>query len=258
MRELCRAEPGTCARDQETTPGRPLVALTLRLGRKVKRPMVMLRISVTPMRRKRRRNMKRSLSILAMIGLVGSSFALAGAATAQQPANPAPARPATPMPQYTAADAEAVLNARIVALKAVIWPDAGSGEAVAARRGCDSRHRQELLRASQAAPGGAARHRLRKKPRQDCQRRGSARQGPQDVHCRRPAAARDAQPGAEAPNAGFSGSDGQSGPVERPALVVRGGRRLRRECTTADRAPAEQIAVAMLARRQEREPSPFH
>jgi hypothetical protein len=55
-----------------------------------------------------------------MAGVVGSSFALAGAATAQQPANPAPPRAATPMPQYTAADADAVLNARIVALKTVM------------------------------------------------------------------------------------------------------------------------------------------
>ena len=64
--------------------------------------------------------MKRTLSLLAMVGLFGSSFALAGGAIAQQPANPAPARPAAPMAQYTAADAEAVLNARIVALKTVM------------------------------------------------------------------------------------------------------------------------------------------
>ena len=64
--------------------------------------------------------MKRSLSFLAMAGIVGSSLALGGVAIAQQPANPAPARPAAPMPQYTAADAEAVLNARIVALKTVL------------------------------------------------------------------------------------------------------------------------------------------
>jgi hypothetical protein len=64
--------------------------------------------------------MKRSLSILAMTAMVGSSFAMTGTASAQQPANPAPARPTAPMPQYTAADANAVLNARIVALKTVI------------------------------------------------------------------------------------------------------------------------------------------
>jgi LTXXQ motif family protein len=64
--------------------------------------------------------MKRSLSILTMTAVIGSGLALAGAATAQQPANPAPARPTTPMPQYTAADAGAVLNARIAALKTVI------------------------------------------------------------------------------------------------------------------------------------------
>jgi LTXXQ motif family protein len=60
--------------------------------------------------------MKRSLSILTTTALIGSGLALAGAATAQQPANPAPVRPTTP----TAADAGAVLNARIVALKTVI------------------------------------------------------------------------------------------------------------------------------------------
>ena len=64
--------------------------------------------------------MKRSLSILTMIAVIGAGLAMAGAATAQQPANPAPVRPTTPMPQYTAADAGAVLNARIAALKMVI------------------------------------------------------------------------------------------------------------------------------------------
>ena len=64
--------------------------------------------------------MKRSLSILTMTAVIGSGLAMAGAAMAQQPANPAPVRPTTPMPQYTAADAAAVLNARIVALKTVI------------------------------------------------------------------------------------------------------------------------------------------
>jgi hypothetical protein len=64
--------------------------------------------------------MKRSLSILAMTAVVGSGLAMAGTAVAQQPANPAPARATTPMPQYTAADAGAVLNARIAALKTVI------------------------------------------------------------------------------------------------------------------------------------------
>ena len=64
--------------------------------------------------------MKRSLSILTMTAMIGSGLAMAGAATAQQPANPAPVRPTTPMPQYTAADAAAVLNARIAALKTVI------------------------------------------------------------------------------------------------------------------------------------------
>jgi hypothetical protein len=64
--------------------------------------------------------MKRSISILAMTAVVGSSLAMAGAAMAQQPANPAPTRPTAPMPQYTAADATAVLNARIAALKTVI------------------------------------------------------------------------------------------------------------------------------------------
>ena len=64
--------------------------------------------------------MKRSISILAMTAVVGSGLAMAGVAMAQQPANPAPARPTAPMPQYTAADANAVLNARIVALKTVI------------------------------------------------------------------------------------------------------------------------------------------
>jgi len=64
--------------------------------------------------------MKRSLSILTMIAVIGAGLAMAGAAAAQQPANPAPVRPTTPMPQYTAADAGAVLNARIAALKMVI------------------------------------------------------------------------------------------------------------------------------------------
>jgi hypothetical protein len=64
--------------------------------------------------------MKRSISILTMTAVVGSSLAMAGVAMAQQPANPAPARPTAPMPQYTAADANAVLNARIAALKTVI------------------------------------------------------------------------------------------------------------------------------------------
>jgi hypothetical protein len=64
--------------------------------------------------------MKRSISILAMTAVVGSGLAMAGVAMAQQPANPAPARPTAPMPQYTAADANAVLNARIAALKTVI------------------------------------------------------------------------------------------------------------------------------------------
>ncbi len=64
--------------------------------------------------------MKRSVSILAMTAVVGSGLGLAGVAMAQQPANPAPARPTASMPQYTAADANAVLNARIIALKTVI------------------------------------------------------------------------------------------------------------------------------------------
>ena len=64
--------------------------------------------------------MKRSVSILAMTAMLGSGLAMAGAAMAQQPANPAPARPTAPMPQYTAADATAVLNARVTALKTVI------------------------------------------------------------------------------------------------------------------------------------------
>ena len=64
--------------------------------------------------------MKRSVSILALTAMVGSGLAMAGVAMAQQPANPAPARPSVPMPQYTAADATAVLNARIAALKTVI------------------------------------------------------------------------------------------------------------------------------------------
>lgn len=64
--------------------------------------------------------MKRNLSFLATTAVFVSSLALVGAATAQQPANPAPARPVAPMPQYTAADADAVLNARIIALKTVM------------------------------------------------------------------------------------------------------------------------------------------
>ena len=64
--------------------------------------------------------MKRSLSVLAMTAVVGSGLAMAGVATAQQPANPAPVRATVPMPQYTAADAGAVLNVRIVALKTVM------------------------------------------------------------------------------------------------------------------------------------------
>ena len=64
--------------------------------------------------------MKRNLAVLAMAAVVGSGLAMAGVAVAQQPANPAPVRPMTPMPQYTAADAAAVLNARIAGLKTVM------------------------------------------------------------------------------------------------------------------------------------------
>jgi len=70
-----------------------------------------------------------------MTAVVGSSLAMAGAAMAQQPANPAPARPTAPMPQYTAADAAAVLNARIAALKTGDRDDARAG------RSCGSRSR---------------------------------------------------------------------------------------------------------------------
>ena len=68
--------------------------------------------------------MKRSLSILAITAVVGSTLAMTGAAKAQQPpaTAPAPSAPAATgkMPQYTAADAGAVLNARIAGLKTVM------------------------------------------------------------------------------------------------------------------------------------------
>ena len=113
--------------------------------------------------------MKRSVSILAMAAMIGSGLAMAGVAMAQQPANPAPARPTVPMPQYTAADATAVLNARVAALKTVIamtpeqeklWPPVE-----AAIRDIAKTSFERL----QAAPGGAAYDGLPRGPRQDGQ-----------------------------------------------------------------------------------------
>jgi hypothetical protein len=64
--------------------------------------------------------MTRGLTILAAIAVVGSMGAMTASTMAQQ--SPSAAKPASSpaLPDYTASDVRAVLNARIAALKAVI------------------------------------------------------------------------------------------------------------------------------------------
>ena len=171
--------------------------------------------------------MKRSISILTMTAVVGSSLAMAGVAMAQQPANPAPARPTAPMPQYTAADANAVLNARIAALKTVIaltpdqeklWPPVEAAIRDIAK--------SSFERLKQRLAGPPTTDFLVALGKIADNEEARAKDLKTFIAAAKPLVA-TAQPGTEAPRSGFLRHDRLSRrPAERPALAVRGGRGL--------------------------------